>query len=78
MAKDIKVFTTPTCVYCSMVKRYLKQNNVEYENIDLTRHPKWVNRMIARSGQMGVPQLWIDNEVVVGFNVPAIRQSLGL
>lgn len=78
MNKQVKVFTTPTCVYCAMVKRYLKQNNVEFENIDLTKHQKWINKMVARSGQMGVPQLWIDDQVIVGFNVPAINQALGL
>ncbi len=78
MTKDIKVFTTPTCVYCSMVKRYLNQNDIEFENIDLTKQPKWINRMVAKSGQMGVPQLWIDDKVIVGFNVPAINQVLGL
>ncbi len=78
MTKDIKVFTTPTCVYCAMAKRYLKEKGVEYENIDLTQQPKWIPEMVQKSGQMGVPQLWIDDEVIVGFNVPAINSSLGL
>lgn len=78
MTKDIKVFTTPTCVYCSMVKRYLKQKGVEFDNVDLTKHPKWINRMVTKSGMTGVPQLWIDEDVIVGYNVPAINRSLGL
>jgi len=78
MKKDVKVFSTQTCPYCVMVKNYLKSKNVEFENIDLNKRQKWVPKMVAKSGQMGVPQLWIDDKVIVGFNVPAINQALGL
>ncbi|MCK9641762.1 MAG: thioredoxin family protein [Prolixibacteraceae bacterium] len=78
MNKDIKVFSTPTCPYCVMAKNYLKSKNIEFENIDLTKQQKWVPRMIKKSGQMGVPQLWINDQVIIGFNVPAINQALGL
>ncbi len=78
MKKDVKVFSTQTCPYCVMVKNYLKSKNVEFENVDLNKRQKWVSKMVAKSGQMGVPQLWIGDQVIVGFNVPAINQALGL
>jgi glutaredoxin-like YruB-family protein len=76
--KDIKVFSTPTCPYCVMLKNYLKQNDVEFEDIDLTKQQKWISQVVAKSGQMGVPQMWVDDKVIVGFNVPEINRTLAL
>lgn len=76
MTKDIKVFSTPTCPYCLMLKRYLHDNGVQFEEIDLTVHPEWVEKMVEKSGHMGVPQSWIGEEVVIGFDVPKINKLL--
>ncbi len=76
--KKVKVFSTPTCPWCTRVKEYLKEKNVTYENIDVSQDYEAAQRMVAKSGQSGVPQLWIDDEVVVGFNQPLIDQLLGL
>jgi len=78
MKKDIKVFSTPTCPYCIMVKRYLEKNNIEFTEIDLTEQQEWIPKVVEKSGQMGVPQIWIDDKVIVGFNVPEINLALGL
>jgi len=78
MKKTVKVFSTPTCPYCTMAKSYLKQNNIEFEDIDVSRDHEQAIAMVDRSGQMGVPQLWINEQVVIGFNKPAIDELLGL
>jgi len=78
MKKTVKVFSTPTCPYCTMAKSYLKQNNIEFEDIDVSRNHEQAIAMVDRSGQMGVPQLWINEQVVIGFNKPAIDELLGL
>ena len=78
MKKDIKVFSTPTCPYCTMVESYLEKNNIEFEYIDLTRQQEWISKVVQKSGQTGVPQIWIDDKVIVGFNVPEINIALGL
>lgn len=59
-----------------MVKDYLDKNKIKYENIDLTQQQQWVQPMVKKSGQMGVPQLWIDDQVIVGFDVDAINKAL--
>jgi glutaredoxin 3 len=74
--KDIKVFSTPSCPYCVLVKDYLDKKDIKYEYIDLTQQQQWIQPMIKKSGQMGVPQLWIDNQVIVGFDVDAINKAL--
>lgn len=72
----VKVFSTPTCPYCHMVKAYLKGKNVAFEDIDVAQDRAQAMQMIERSGQMGVPQLWIDDTVVVGFDRPGIDKLL--
>jgi glutaredoxin-like YruB-family protein len=75
--KKVKVFSTPTCPFCHMAKDYLKNRKVEFEDIDVSRDQTQAKKMIQKSGEMGVPQLWIDDEVVIGFNKPVIDQLLG-
>ncbi len=66
--KDVIVFTTPTCPYCHMVKDYLKEKKIAYREIDVSSDQSWAVKMVERSGQMGVPQLWIGDDTVVGYN----------
>ncbi|KKQ02123.1 MAG: YruB family glutaredoxin-like protein [Candidatus Roizmanbacteria bacterium GW2011_GWA2_36_23] len=76
--KKVKVFSTPTCPYCYMVKDYLKEKHVQFEDINVSIDQVQAMNMVKRSGQMGVPQLWIDDRVVVGFNKPEIDELLKL
>ena len=74
----VKVFSTPTCPYCHMAKAYLKDKKIEFEDIDVSQDQNQARAMVEKSGEMGVPQLWINDEVVIGFNKPVIDQLLGL
>lgn len=74
----VKVFSTPTCPYCHMAKAYLKDKKIEFEDIDVSQDQTQARAMVEKSGEMGVPQLWINDEVVIGFNKPVIDQLLGL
>lgn len=76
--KTVKVFSTQTCPYCFMVKDYLKSKNIPYEDIDVSRDRDQAMKMIEKSGQMGVPQLWIENDVVIGFDTNRINTLLSL
>lgn len=75
---EVTVFSTPTCPYCHMAKSYLKEKNIPFKDIDVSIDQNQARAMVEKSGEMGVPQLWIDNEVIIGFNKPAIDQALGL
>ena len=77
MAK-VKVYSTPTCPYCHMAKNYLKDMGIEFEDIDVSVNQAAAQNMIARSGQMGVPVIEIDGQIIVGFDKPKIAQALGL
>lgn len=72
----IKVYTTPTCPYCTILKEFLKRNNVEFEEIDVAANRDAAVEMIAKSGQLGVPVIDIDGTIVIGYNETAIRERL--
>ena len=76
--KNVTIFSTPTCPYCVMAKRYLDDKKIEYKNIDVSADQVAAEKMFARSQQMGVPQLWIDDDVIVGFDRGRIDEILGL
>ncbi len=72
----IKIFSTPTCVYCLTLKEYLKNKNIEFEDIDVSKDEKALNEMIEKSGQMGVPVVDIDGEIIIGFDKERIDKLL--
>jgi glutaredoxin 3 len=74
----VKVYSTSTCHYCIMVKEFLKKNNIQFENIDVGIDRKASQEMMDRSGQMGVPVLDIDGQIIVGFDKDAISSALGI
>jgi len=67
-----KVYSTPGCPYCTMAKQLLKDNNIEFEDIDVFAGQEKGQEMIEKTGQMGVPVLDIDGEIIVGFDRDAI------
>lgn len=75
---NIKVYSTPTCPYCKMAKQFLTENNVTFEDVDVSSSQSAAQEMISKSGQMGVPVLDIDGEIVVGFDKGKIRKLLAL
>lgn len=74
----VKIYSTPTCPYCHMAKDFLKENKVEFEDIDVAADVKARNEMIDKSGQMGVPVIQIGNEYIVGFNKERVKELLHL
>jgi len=74
----VKVYSTPTCPYCVRAKEYLKQKNIEFENIDVSNDQKAVEEMVNMTGQMGVPVIVIDGTPVVGFNKAKIDSLLNI
>ena len=77
MAK-VTIYTTPTCGYCQMAKEFFADNNVEYEEYNVAEDIEKRNEMIERSGQMGVPVIFVDDEMVIGFDKDRLTQLLGL
>lgn len=75
---NVKVFSTPTCPYCTRVKSYLQDKHITFENIDVSGDQNGLREMINASGQMGVPVVVIDGDVIVGFDKDRIDAKLGI
>ena len=77
MAK-VTIYSTPTCTYCVLAKQFFTENNVEYTEVDVASDAEKRTEMIEKTGQMGVPVIEIDDQVVVGFEESKVREMLGM
>lgn len=68
----VKVYSTPSCPWCTVAKNYLASKNVQFEDIDVSRNREAAMEMIQKSGQRGVPVLDINGSIVVGFDQATI------
>ena len=76
--KRVTVYSTPSCKWCTTIKRHLDHNGIKYTDIDVSRDQKAAETMVARSGQQGVPQTDIAGEIIVGFDKKRINTLLGI
>lgn len=65
--KKVIVYSTPTCSFCAMAKKYLNEKGVSFEDVDVSRDRTRAMEMVQKSGQMGVPVISIDGEIVLGY-----------
>jgi glutaredoxin 3 len=73
---NIKVYSTPTCPYCKLVKDFLAEQKISFSEIDVAGSPAAANEMVKLSGQMGVPVVDIDGQIIVGWNKAALEDAL--
>ncbi len=78
MAKSVKVYSTLTCPWCIRAKQFLKENNIEFQNVDVSGDQSAADDLMAKTGQMGVPVLDIDGEMIIGFDKEKIKLALGI
>lgn len=78
MPKKVTIYSTPTCVYCRMAKDFFKNNNVEYQEVNVAEDAVARDMIIEKSHQRGVPVIDIDGELFVGFNRAVLAKALGL
>jgi glutaredoxin 3 len=76
--KKIIIYSTPSCPYCVALKEYLKEKNFDFVDFDVSKDPQKLEEMIEKSGQMGVPVIDIDGEIIIGFDKEKIDQILGI
>lgn len=74
----VKIYTTPTCVYCKMTKDFFAKNSVQYEEMNVAVDTKAREEMIQKSGQLGVPVIEIEGSIVVGFDQARLTELLGI
>lgn len=79
----ITVYSTTTCPYCVMVKRWLSERKIEFNDVLVDKDPKAAQEMIKLSGQMGVPFTWVEDEDgegqgILGYDVPTLSRVLNV
>lgn len=81
MTKNITVFTTSTCSYCPMVKRYLTSKGLNYDEVNLEEHPDRQAEVLQISGALTVPITVVtktddSQEVIVGYNLQRLAPAV--
>ncbi|MEK6807403.1 MAG: glutaredoxin domain-containing protein, partial [Nanoarchaeota archaeon] len=77
MAKpNVKVYSTPSCPWCTVAKDFLKKHKVEFEEVDVSVDDGAALEMETKSGQNGVPVIDINGKVIVGYDEQALRKLL--
>ena len=75
---NIKVYSTPTCPWCTVAKKYLSSKNIAFEDLDVSSDRSAATEMVKKSGQRGVPVIEIENNIIVGFDQGQIDKLLNL
>jgi glutaredoxin-like YruB-family protein len=78
MAREVKIYTTPTCPYCKMAKKFLDDNGIKYQEFNVAKDKAALEEMKTKCNSLGVPTICIDNEVLVGFDEWQLKEKLGL
>ena len=76
--KNVTIYTTPTCSFCKVAKAFFKEHNIAYTEHDVAADRAKAQEMINKSGQMGVPVIFIDDEMIVGFDEAKLTSLLGI
>ena len=75
---NVKIYTTPTCAYCRMAKEYFKKHEIAYEEYNVATDVEKRTEMLNKSGQLGVPVIDVDGQIVIGFDKPKLDELLGI
>ena len=74
----VNIYSSPTCHFCHLAKDFFNANKVEFTDHDVSTDPTAIKEAIEKSGQMGVPVIDVDGNIIVGFNEPELRKLLEL
>ncbi|MFZ2500992.1 MAG: glutaredoxin family protein [Minisyncoccia bacterium] len=78
MEKTVTIYSTPTCHFCQMAKDFLKAKGIEYTEHNVASDLEKRQEMIQKSGQMGVPVIFVGDELIVGFDQERLATTLGV
>lgn len=76
--KNVVIYSTPTCHFCQLAKEFFKEKGIEYINHDVSTDLEKRKEMMEKSGQMGVPVIYLDDEMMIGFDKDKLSSALGI
>ncbi|OHA31888.1 MAG: NrdH-redoxin [Candidatus Taylorbacteria bacterium RIFCSPLOWO2_01_FULL_45_15b] len=74
--KTVTIFTTPTCTYCHQAKEFFKANGVQYIEHNVASDLNARKEMVEKSGQLGVPVIFVDDQVIIGYDKATLSSLL--
>jgi len=78
MDKNITIYSTPTCHFCHMAKDFFKEKGVTFTDYNVAQDLAKRQEMIQKSGQMGVPVIFVGDEMIIGFDKERLASTLGV
>jgi len=76
--KNVTIYSTPSCHFCHMAKEFFTTNKIAFTDYNVATDTEKRKEMMDKSGQLGVPVIQIDNDLIIGFNKPKIAELLGV
>ena len=76
--KKVIIYSTPTCTYCKLAKEFFAEKGVSYEEHDVASDVEQRKAMVDKSGQLGVPVIDIEGQIIVGFDKETVASALGI
>lgn len=76
--QTVTIYTTPTCHFCHAAKEFFKKNNIPFTEYDVIADEVRRTEMLERSGQLGVPVIFIGSQMIIGFNEKRLKGLLGI
>ena len=78
MIREVKIYTTPTCPYCKIAKKFLDDNGIKYQEFKIVEDKSAREEMKNSCNSLTVPTICFNSEVLTGFNEAELREKLGL
>ena len=75
---NVLIYTTPTCHYCHMAKDFFEENNIKYEEKDVSKDIEARKEMIEKTGSLGVPVIQIGDDFILGFDKKWLQEKLNI
>ncbi|MBY0309997.1 glutaredoxin family protein [Patescibacteria group bacterium] len=76
MSKTVTIYSTPVCHFCHKAKEFFKENNIAYTEHDVASDADKRTEMIDMTGQMGVPVIQVDEDVIIGYDEDKLKELL--
>jgi len=76
--KQVTIYSTPTCHFCHAAKDFFTANKVKFTDYNVATDLEKRKEMIQKSGQMGVPVIYVGDQLVVGFDEGRLRDLLAV
>ena len=76
--KKVKIYITDDCAYCLTLEKFLRENNIQFESINISENKEEISAVIRKSGEKQVPIVEIGKEIIIGFDKERICELLSI